>query len=115
MGSGSPLRALLEALPGDRGDLTLLYRVGDAREIVFRDELETLARTRGAQVRYLVGRRDGPKGDQLDGASLEGFVPDVRERDVYLCGPVLMMQRVEDSLRGLGLSARQIHAERFAY
>ena len=111
----TPLRALLEALPADRGDLALLYRVGDAREIVFRDELETLARTRGAQVRYLVGRRDGPKGDQLDGASLERFVPDVRERDVYLCGPVLMMQRVEDSLRGLGLSARQIHAERFAY
>jgi predicted ferric reductase len=111
----TPLRALLEALPADRGDLALLYRVGDAREIVFRDELETLARTRGAEVRYLVGRRDGPKGDQLDGASLERFVPDVRERDVYLCGPVPMMQRVEDSLRGLGLSTRQIHAERFAY
>ena len=95
--------------------MTLIYRVGDAREIVFRDELETLARARGAKVHYLVGRRDGPAGDQLDAASLERLVPDVRERDVYLCGPVPMMQRVERSLRRLGLPPRQIHAERFAY
>ena len=111
----TPLRALFEALPAKRGDLTLLYRVRDAGEIVFRDELEALARTRGAQVQYLVGRRDGPTGDQLDAASIERLVPDVRERDVYLCGPVSMMQRVEGSLRRLGLSASQIHAERFAY
>ena len=74
-----------------------------------------MARTRGAQVQYLVGPRDGPTGDQLDAASIERLVPDVRDRDVYLCGPVSMMQRVEGSLRRLGLSAGQIHAERFAY
>jgi predicted ferric reductase len=111
----TPLRALLEALPAKRGDLTLIYRVRDASQIVFRDELETLARTRGAQVHYLVGPRDGPSGDLLNAESLERLVPDVRDRDVYLCGPVPMMQRVEESLRRLGLSSRQIHAERFAY
>jgi len=111
----TPLRALLEALPAKRGDLTLLYRVRDTSEIVFREELEALARARGAQVHYLVGRRDGPAGDPLDAASLERLVPDVRERDVYLCGPVPMMQRVEESLEQLGLPSRQIHAERFAY
>ena len=72
----TPLRALLEALPAKHGDMTLIYRVGDAREIVFRDELETLARARGAKVHYLVGKRDGPAGDQLDAASLERLVPD---------------------------------------
>lgn len=39
----------------------------------------------------------------------------VRQRDVYICGPVPMMQHVEASLRSLGLPARQIHVERFAY
>jgi Predicted ferric reductase len=110
----TPLRALLEALPASHGDLTLLYRVRNARDIIFRDELETLAQARGAQVHYLMGRR-GRGTDPLDAASLERLVPDIRERDVYLCGPVPMMQHVEDSLRRLGLPARQIHAERFAY
>ncbi len=111
----TPLRALFEALPAKHGDITLIYRVRDAREIVFREELETLARARGARVHYLVGKRDGPAGDQLDAGSLERLVPDVRERDVYLCGPGPMMKRVERSLGRLGMPQRQIHAERFAY
>jgi predicted ferric reductase len=111
----TPLRALLEALPGNPGDLTLLYRVREERDIVFRQELETLARSRGAEVRYLIGRRDTMPEDPLGPASLERLVPDLRDRDVYLCGPASMMQRVEGSLRSLGLPGRQIHAERFAY
>jgi predicted ferric reductase len=110
----TPLRALLEALPAKRGDLTLLYRVRSHGDVVFREELETLARERGATVQYLVGRRD-VAGDQLDATSLQGLVPDITERDVYLCGPVSMMQRVEGSLRTLGLPSDRIHAERFAY
>ncbi len=39
-----------------------------------------------------------------------------RDRDVYLCGPVAMMQRVEESLRRPRPAASdQVHAERFAY
>jgi predicted ferric reductase len=111
----TPLRALLEALPAKPGDLTLLYRVRHLRDVVFRDELEALARARQAEVHYLVGPRDGPLGDQLGASELERLVPDVRDRDVYLCGPAPMMQRVEVSLRRLRLPRRQIHVERFAY
>jgi predicted ferric reductase len=111
----TPLRALLEALPGRPGDLELLYRVRDPATIVFRDELEALARARDARIHYVVGRRDGPAGDPLGARALEMLVPDLLERDVYLCGPVPMMERVEGTLRDLGLSEGQIHAEKFAY
>ena len=111
----TPLRALLEALPARHGDLTLLYRVRDAHDILFRDELDEIALERGARIHYLVGRRTDATGDVLEAGSLERLVPDIRERDVYLCGPTPMMQRVEASLRRLGLPAGQIHAERFAY
>jgi len=94
--------------------MTMLYRVGEASDIVFRHELETLARARGATVKFLVGRRE-VVGDPLGAASLARLVPDLLDRDVYLCGPVPMMEHVETSLRGLGLPGRQIHAERFAY
>jgi predicted ferric reductase len=110
----APLRSLLEALPARPGDLTLLYRVGDMRDIVFRSELETLAKARGAHIHYLVGRR-GEIRDPLEARALQRLVPDIADHDVYLCGPLPMMDRVETSLRGLGLPQRQIHAERFAY
>lgn len=113
----TPLRSLLEALPAGPGDLTLLYRVRNEHDIVFRDELEALARIRGAEVQYLPGRRHQPPRslDPLGPTGLRTLVPDVRDRDVYVCGPVPMMQHVESSLRRLGLPPRQIHAERFAY
>ena len=110
----TPLRALLEALPARPGDLTLLYRVRDQGDVVFRAELETLAMARGANVHYIVGRREEDR-DPLDGPGLTRLVPDVADHDVYLCGPAPMMRTVESTLRKLGLSRRQIHAERFAY
>ncbi|MEA2610700.1 MAG: hypothetical protein QOG32_426 [Chloroflexota bacterium] len=111
----TPLRALLEALPAKPGDMTLIYRARTPADIIFRDELDRLARARGAQVHYVIGRRRFDARDPLDAESLERLVPDVRDRDVYICGPVPMMQRVEGALRRLGLARRQIHAERFAY
>ena len=99
----TPLRALLEALPGRPGDLMLLYRVRDPAQIVFRAELEELARARDAHIRYVTGRRDARTGDPLGADALERIVPDILERDVYLCGPVPMMERVEATLRTIGV------------
>ena len=110
----TPVRALFEALPARHGDMTLLYRVHHEADVVFRAEIQALARARGANVHYLLGARDTTP-DPLDPESLRRLVPDVADHDVYLCGPTGMMQAAERSLRQLGLSARQIHAERFAY
>jgi ferredoxin-NADP reductase len=43
------------------------------------------------------------------------MVPDILDRDVYLCGPVSMMDRVETTLRTMGVADEQIHLERFTY
>jgi ferredoxin-NADP reductase len=79
---------------------------------MFQSELEYLAGTRGIEVRYLLGRRD-KKPDPLSPARLRQHVPDVARRDVYLCGPPGMMERVTKSLRALGVRRGQIHRERF--
>ena len=112
----APLRALLEDLPAVPGDLTLIYRARRAEDLVFRGEIDTLARLRGAAVHYIVGQRgrDLP-ADPLEARVLASLVPDVPDRDVYLCGPVAMMDAVRQSLRSLGVPARQIHWESFAY
>ncbi len=110
----APLRALFEALPAKPGDMTLVYRARHNRDIVFRAEIDALARQRGARVHYLVGRRRGGP-DPLGPGALARLVPDIGDHDVYLCGPVPMMQTVEQALRSIGLPRRQVHAERFAY
>ena len=41
------------------------------------------------------------------------MVPDIRERDVYVCGPPPMTEAVVTGLRELGLPRGQVHFERF--
>jgi predicted ferric reductase len=116
----APLRALLESLPANPGDLTLVYRASHPLDLVFRDELEQLARHRGASVLYVIGHRGGghdghAAGDPFGSEAIRRLVPDIASQDVYLCGPTGLMQAVEGHLRELGLPRGQLHAERFAY
>ncbi len=113
----TPLRALLEALPGRPGDVALVYRSPRAEDLVFRAELERIAAVRGAPVHYVVGRRGAPGvgSEPLSPRALVALVPDLAERDVYLCGPLAMMDEVARGLRSSGIRPAQIHLERFAY
>ena len=113
----TPLRALLEELPSSRGSLTLLYRASGPEDVVFRREIDELASLRGATVHYLVGRRGTPEmpTDPLDPRALRRLVPDINDRDIYVCGPAGMMSRTLSSLRRLRIPDKQIHYERFAF
>ncbi len=113
----TPMRALLEELPAGPGMLTLIYRASRSEDLVFREELDTLAELRGARLHYLVGRRGSPQmpSNPLKSPALRSLVPDIARCDVYVCGPDAMMDTVERALRTLGVPASQVHAERFAY
>jgi predicted ferric reductase len=109
----APLRALFETIPADPGDLTLIYRASAAGDIVFRQELQQLARQRGANLRFVVGRRTEWGYDPLSAGSLRTNIPDLAEHDVYLCGPDGMTTAVAKALRSAGVRRRQIHHEAF--
>jgi predicted ferric reductase len=111
----APLRALLEDLPAAPGDLTLIYRASSFDDLVLRRELDALASLRGAAVHYIAGRRGTPEmpGDPLAPAALLALVPDVRDRDVFVCGPLQMMDVARRSLVALGVPSAQVHLERF--
>jgi len=113
----TPVRALLEDLPAPRGGLTLLYRARTAKDFVFRDEIDALLQQRGGVAHYLVGKRgasDAP-ADPFDPRSILRLIPDVRDREIYVCGPGGLTESVRRSLRTLQVPAAQIHWERFAY
>ena len=112
----TPLRALIEDIPAKKNAITLIYRARSWDDVVFRDELEKLIRERRGAIHYLIGQRGTPElpDDPLSEQTLRGLVPDVASRDVFVCGPASMMQRMQRVLRQLGVPEQQIHLERFA-
>lgn len=111
----TPLRALFETLPAGPGDLTFVYRASHDTDIVFRDELEYLARRRGADVRFVIGRRAELGYDPLSAGALAANIPDLVHHDVYLCGPSGMTDAATAALRTAGVPRRQIHHESFEF
>jgi predicted ferric reductase len=112
----TPIRALLETMPGDPGDIAVVYRAADARDVILRDELQALASRRGAELHFVLGDHRGPDADGLlSPARLQALVPDIADRDVYVCGPPDMTEATRASLGRSGVSRRHIVTERFAY
>jgi predicted ferric reductase len=110
----TPIRALLE--DGDlTGDIVLLYRVSAATDAVLLGEMQNLAAVRGARLHLLTGRtgQGVPPNEPFTAENLKALVPDITERDVFVCGPAPMTAAVLKSLRTLGVPARQRHAEIF--
>ena len=111
----TPLRALFETLPAAPGDMTFVYRASDEADVVFRDELEQLARQRRANLRFVTGRRVELGYDPLSAAALTANVPDLVSHDVYLCGPPGMTDAATTALRAAGVPRRHIHHESFEF
>jgi ferredoxin-NADP reductase len=65
-------------------------------------------------VHYVLGDHRGDGADLLSPAHLKELVPDIEERDVYLCGPPAMTEVLEHNVRGTRVPRRHIHIERFA-
>ncbi|MCG7203096.1 ferredoxin reductase family protein [Streptomyces arenae] len=104
----TPIRALLEDL---EGHAVVIYRVGSDRDAVLYDELRDLAVAKGAELHLVTGP---PVPDMLAARELARLVPDIADRDVFLCGPPPMMNAVLRSLGDLGVPKPQIHFERFS-
>ncbi|MBN6040228.1 ferric reductase-like transmembrane domain-containing protein [Amycolatopsis sp. 195334CR] len=107
----TPIRALLEADP--TGDVVVLYRVRDEREAVLLHEVRQLVEVRRGRLHLLTGRT-GQGARPFDPIALHRLVPDIAERDVYVCGPPAMTAAVEKSLRALNVPGGQVHAEKFS-
>lgn len=108
----TPLRALFATLPGK---ITLIYRASTPRDVVFRNELEAIARDKGAIVHYLIGSRQELGGDPLNPRTLTGLVPGLHRQDVYVCGPPGMSDAAVAALAGAGVPRRRIHRESFEF
>nr|BFE63114.1 ferredoxin reductase family protein [Dactylosporangium thailandense] len=113
-GSGiGPIRALLEELPPGA---IVIYRASAVHDLHLRHELEHLAGLRHAQLWFVVGDRRDPGPRRLfTPTGMRDLVPDISERDVYLCGPDGLIQQSLQVLRRLRVPRRQVHLDPFEF
>ncbi len=114
----TPIRSLTEELLATGRDVLLVYGNRNRPSVVFERELDELAAASSGRFRVVHVMSDDPdwpgeKG-RIDRARLARLVPDVCDRDVYLCGPPMMMRSVRAALTALGVRSHHIHYERFA-
>ncbi|MDI9832898.1 ferredoxin reductase family protein [Streptomyces sp. KAU_LT] len=107
----TPVRAMLEERT--TGDVVVLYRVRSEADAVLLDEVRRLVERRGGRLHLLTGRTGEAGAPPFGAQSLHQLVPDVTERDVYVCGPPAMTTAVLTGLRELRVPAHQVHAEKF--
>jgi predicted ferric reductase len=109
----TPLRALLDTF-GPDDDVVLLYRVITDDDAVFAEELRRFANERRIRVHVIAGAEIGDDNtDLLSVPALQRGVPDVRNRDCFVCGPPGLIDAVTHRLRKLHVADAQIHYERF--
>ncbi|MGN6613149.1 MAG: ferredoxin reductase family protein [Angustibacter sp.] len=119
----TPLRAILEELPAAPDGVVVIYRVGSQSDLVLADELLDLTRAKGGRVVAVVGHRNRERDSWLpaeaghigDAEALRRIVPDVAERDVYVCGNPAWMDTVIAAAHEAGVTPGAVHHERFTY
>ncbi len=115
----TPLRALAEGLDYEPGRAILLQRYSE--EPLFVAELESLARERGLDNLALPGPRPrpdsvlGPRAGGDEVAALLGWIPDLAEREVFLCGPTAWTTGFERLATAAGVPSDHIHTESFGW
>ena len=104
------LRSLLEDLPRNSAPVVVL-RATRAEDMVLAKEVAELVRYRHGKLHELVGPRERAV---LDDRSLPRLVPDLQDRDVYVCGPEGFVADMTDLAKRLGVPDEAIHHEAFA-
>jgi ferredoxin-NADP reductase len=111
----TPIRALLEDLPV-HVDVTVILRGSRPEDLVLRDEVAALVRSRNSHGRAVLHEVIGPRQHvDLDPATLKRLVPDIRHRDLYVCGPEGFSDHVVHAARWLAVPEDRIHIEEFAF
>ncbi|MFJ2478523.1 ferric reductase-like transmembrane domain-containing protein [Streptomyces sp. NPDC087659] len=107
----TPVRAMLEEQA--IGDVVVLYRVRSEADAVLLNEVRHLVALQGGRLHLLTGKTRESGTPPFGPSNLRQLVPDITERDVYVCGPPAMTTAVLSGLRNLQVPARQVHSERF--
>ena len=107
-GSGiTPVMGMLRNHP-ELTDVVLVHSAPTVDDVVFGAELRALA----ADGRIRLVEQHTDSAGMLDADAICALVPDVAERSTWACGPVGMLEALEEHWTALGIDDR-LHTERF--
>ncbi len=108
-GSGiTPVISLLKsALVETRRPIRLFYANRTERAVIFRDELDGIARAHADRVEIMHHL------DDVHGLVTRGVLRGDASEDHYVCGPAPFMDAVERALGAAGVDPQRVHVERF--
>jgi predicted ferric reductase len=107
----APVLALLQELP-PQADVTVILRGSTRDDLVLRDEIAAEVGRRGGRLVELVGSR---REVRLDARALFDLVPDLRRREVYMCGPDALSHQLARELKRAGVPKGRIRFESFTF
>jgi ferredoxin-NADP reductase len=123
----TPIRAIAEDLAREGRDVGLVYGSLTSDEIALREEVEQLSARFGMQVHHVLSEERHPplppsgplpqvtvSGGFVTRAFLARVVPDITEREVFLCGPPVVMRMVRKDLAALGVPEPRVFSEQFS-
>ncbi len=111
----TPIRALAESLQQKNKDSVLLYGCKNPADVIFEEELRAVAPKRHYIFSQKSGSNDPVSTGRIEKSKILSLVPDFKDREIYMCGPVPMMKQLALEFESLGLPRRQIHFEKFNY
>ncbi len=114
----TPIWSILESLgkKAKAQDAILIYGNKTQDDIVFSKSLSGLTQQTGMKIFNVLSNEkvDGFETGYVDEGKIRSLVPDAKDRDIFLCGPPVMMKSVKIALHNLGVPKKQIHFESFA-
>ena len=114
----TPIRSMIEqqANNAETNNAILLYGNRTESDTIFLQELRRLAKAMAMPMYNVLSEQKSYAGEKgyIDKEKIMRLVPDVKTRDIFLCGPPPMMWGIMDMLKEIGVPQQQIHYERFA-
>ncbi len=118
----TPIRSVVESMLASARKVTVILRANEASQLYLRQEFTALKASGGIDVLELIGpppARDAPPtwlpSEPGRSGSLATLVPQLRDADVYVCGPAPWARLVIRDARAAGVPRSQIHTERFTW
>jgi predicted ferric reductase len=106
----TPINAMLQEW--STIDDILVYGAQTDEDLVLLDELKNT----NAKILPVLSRPKGvQKGEYISGDLLKTYVADLKMREVWLCGPVDMIDKLKIELIEFGVSSQLIHIEKFRF
>ena len=110
----TPIRSIVEQGAKDQKKIKVLASFRTHHDVIFEREISALI---GPENVHIVYTHESPYEGHIKTithSTIFDYCPDIRERLVYLCGPVPFMNAMRAILKTQGVSEEKIHYEQFS-